>query len=38
MNTETKETTNSFWGFLGRVIVAQLCQSRSISYSTSTAY
>ncbi len=23
MNTETKETTNSFWGFLGRVIVAQ---------------
>ncbi len=23
MNTETKETTNSFWGFLGRVVVAQ---------------
>ena len=24
MNTVTKETTNSFWGFFGRVIVAQL--------------
>ena len=24
MNTETKENANTFWGFLGRVIVAQL--------------